>query len=167
LIKQLGQHHDKAVKGWRDSFLLDLESLPVPFYVEKGEVYDTSDSEHTSSLENSSEYDSSEDKSNVFSSDGWFDKFVESDNEGSCLSSTDDDGDVNITSSNKHTPIGPLIVHNPQVLEPSHIVVVLPGIPLQMRHKGFRLCGDNIDKSVRRHYLRSDRRNQSLHYFHA
>ena len=61
----------------------------------------------------------------------------------------------------------PLIVHNPQVLEPSHIVKVLPGIPLQVRHKGFRLCGDNIDKSIRRHHSRSDRRNQSLHYFHA
>jgi len=73
------------VKRWRDLFLLDLESLPVPSYEE---VYDTSDSEHPSSLEDSSEDDSS--------SDGWFDKFVESDNEASCLSITDDD-DVNIT----------------------------------------------------------------------
>jgi len=127
------------VKGWRDSFLLDLESLPVPSYV----FYDTSDSENTSSLE-----DSSEEDSNVFISDGLF---IESDNEESRLSSTDDD-DVNITSSNKCMPIGPLIVHHQQVLEPSHIVKVLPGIPIQMRHKSFRLCGDNIDKSVRRRH---------------
>ena len=37
-----------------------------------------------------------------------------------------------------------------------------------MRHKGYRLCGDNIDKTVRRRHLRSDRRNNiSMHYFHV
>ena len=152
LVKQLGQHHDKAVKGWRDSFILDLESLPVPAYKERGEDYELSDSEHSS--ESSSEGgDSSE-----FSSDG----FVESDNEACSLSSTDDD--IDIVRSSKQIL---LIVCHPEVLEPSHIVKMLPGIPLQARHKGFRLCGDNIDKSVCRRHLRSDRKNLSLHYFHT
>ena len=35
-----------------------------------------------------------------------------------------------------------------------------------MKHKGFRLCGDNIDKNVRTRHMRVDRRNKSLHYFH-
>lgn len=30
----------------------------------------------------------------------------------------------------------------------------------------FKLCGDNIDKTVKRRYMRSDRGNISLHYFH-
>lgn len=39
---------------------------------------------------------------------------------------------------------------------------------LEASHKphGYRLCGDNIDKTVRPRYMRSDKRNQSLHYFH-
>ena len=159
-MKKLGLNHDGAVKGWRDSFLLDLESLPIPCYEEKGEVYDPSNSEHTSSSEDSSEEDSS-----VFSSDAWFDKFLESESEELCSSSTDDD--VDITSCSKHASSGPLIAQHPDVLEPSHFVKVLPGVPLQIRHKGFRLCGDNIDISIHRRTLRSDRRNQSLHYFHA
>lgn len=31
----------------------------------------------------------------------------------------------------------------------------------------FKLCGDNIDKSVKRRYMRSDKGNLSLHYFHS
>lgn len=31
----------------------------------------------------------------------------------------------------------------------------------------FKLCGDNIDKTVKRRYLRSDKGNLSLHYFHS
>ena len=157
LVNQLGQHHDKAVKEWRDSFLLDLDSLTVPAYEEKGEGYDVlSDSEH------GSEISSDEDNTSDFS-DCCFDDDV---NEESYLPSTDDD-DIDITRSNKLVPDRPLIVHHPEVLEPSYIVKVLPGVPLQVRHKGFRLCGDNIDKSIRRRHLRSDRRNQSLHYFHT
>ena len=31
----------------------------------------------------------------------------------------------------------------------------------------FQLCGDNIDKSVKRRYMRCDKGNHSLHYFHS
>lgn len=31
---------------------------------------------------------------------------------------------------------------------------------------GYTLCGDNIDKNIRRRYQRSDRSTISLHYFH-
>ena len=30
-----------------------------------------------------------------------------------------------------------------------------------------KLCGDNIDKMVKRRYMRSDKGNLSLHYFHS
>jgi len=30
LVKQLGQHHNEAIKRWRDTFLLDLKTLTVP-----------------------------------------------------------------------------------------------------------------------------------------
>ncbi len=33
--------------------------------------------------------------------------------------------------------------------------------------KSFRICGDNIDKTARPRFLRSDRKNESLHYFHS
>ena len=122
---QLGQHHDKAVKEWRDSFLLDLDSLTVPTYEEKGEGYDVlSDSEH------GSEISSDEDNTSDFS-DCCFDDDV---NEESYLPSTDDD--IDITRSNKLVPDRSLIVRHPEVLEPSYIVKVLPGVPLQVRHKG-------------------------------
>ena len=31
----------------------------------------------------------------------------------------------------------------------------------------FKLCGNNIDKSVKRRYMRCDKGNHSLHYFHS
>lgn len=31
----------------------------------------------------------------------------------------------------------------------------------------FKLCGDNIDKTVKRRYMHSDKGNLSLHYFHS
>ncbi len=33
--------------------------------------------------------------------------------------------------------------------------------------RGYRLCGDNIDKIVRARYMRKEKRNSSLHYFHS
>ncbi len=40
------------------------------------------------------------------------------------------------------------------------------GIPDLMKHRGYRLCGYNIDKNVRTRYMRVDHRNCSLHCFH-
>lgn len=54
----------------------------------------------------------------------------------------------------------------PEVLEPSIPIQKCAGIPYLMRHKGYRLCGDNIDKNVRTRHMRLESRNQSLHYFH-
>lgn len=59
-----------------------------------------------------------------------------------------------------------LIAQPPEVLEPSVQIEKCPGVPEMMKHRGFRLCGDNIDKSVHTRHMRLDRRNQSLHYFH-
>lgn len=60
-----------------------------------------------------------------------------------------------------------LIAEAPEVLEHSVPIVKVPGLPLQMRHSGFRICGDNIDKTIRRRHMRSDRGTISLHYFHS
>lgn len=147
LITHLGENHDHSVKQWRDSFLLDLTSLHAPSYHEQCEDYESSET-------SSSDYSSEEDNNS----------FDISSSSSDFMSSTDDD---DVASSAKQCPIGPLIVRPPQVLEPSNYIKILPGLPLQLRHKGFRLCGDNIDKSICRRHLRSDRRNQSIHYFHA
>lgn len=162
LVTQLGKNHDHSVKEWRDSFLLDLASLRVPSYQEQGGDYgssETSSSDYSSSEENN--YSSEE---NNFSNEEDNISVDVSSSDSDFTSSTDDN---EIANSVKHCPAGPLIVRPPQVLEPANIIKVLPGLPLQLRHKGFRLCGDNIDKRICRRHLRSDRRNQSVHYFHA
>ena len=58
------------------------------------------------------------------------------------------------------------ITPHPEVLEPSILIKKCPGIPDLMKHRGYRLCGDNIDKSIHTRHMRLDRRNKSLHYFH-
>ena len=52
------------------------------------------------------------------------------------------------------------------MLEPSILIKKCPGIPDLMKHRGYRLCGDNINKSIHTRHKRLDRRNKSLHYFH-
>ena len=163
LITQLGENHDHSVKEWRDSFLLDSTSLRDPSFHEQCNDYESSET-------SSSDYSSEEDNrsfevlsSNVSSSNSDFTSSTGDDDEDD-----DDDEDNEVTSSVKpQYPIGPLIVRPAQVLEPSNYIEILPGLPLQRRHKGYRLCGDNIDKSISRRHLRSNRRNQSIHYFHA
>ena len=46
------------------------------------------------------------------------------------------------------------------------MITSVPGIHLQMRHCGFRICGDNIDKMIHKCFVRSDQGNVSAHYFH-
>ena len=146
LMTEMGKNHDQSVKEWRDSFLLDLATLHVPLYQGQDIDYESSD---TTSSDSCSEDDDLLDSP---SSDSEF------------TSSTDDNESP---SSFERLPIVPLIVQPPEVLEPSSMIKISPGLPLQLRHKGFRLCGDNIDKRICRRYLRSDRRNQSVHYLHA
>ena len=67
----------------------------------------------------------------------------------------------------KQCPPPVLIAAAPEVMEPSHLIQRIPGLPYQSLHCGFRICGDNIDKTVRRRHMRSDRGNISLHYFHS
>ncbi len=59
----------------------------------------------------------------------------------------------------------PLIASPPEVLEPCHFITRISG--LQNECSGFRICGDNIDKTVKARYMRVDRKNLSLHYFHS
>lgn len=59
-----------------------------------------------------------------------------------------------------------LIAQPPEVLQPSVQIERCIGMPDLMKHKGFRLCGDNLDKNVHTRHMRLERRNKSLHYFH-
>lgn len=154
-MSHLGENHDRVVKEWRNSFLLDLEtqsesSLPSNF------ENAASDFDEMTSDTSSSEEGSTDENESVNTSDDY------------TYSSDDDDTDVSDVNSNlNHLSCIPLIAHPPQVMEPSNSIATLPGIPLQKRHIGFRIVGDNIDKTIRRRYLRLDRKNQSLHFFHA
>ena len=59
LISQLGKDHDQLVKKWRDSFVLDLETLMAP-YTEECE-----NNESSSALD-SSEYSSDDNNNESF-----------------------------------------------------------------------------------------------------
>ena len=57
----------------------------------------------------------------------------------------------------------------PMIAEAAHILE--PFLPIEsflecVKHKVFA-CGDNIDKTIHRRFLRSDGGNISLHYFHS
>lgn len=58
-----------------------------------------------------------------------------------------------------------LTAEPPEVLEPSVSITQVKGLPMLMRHDGYRLCGDNLDKIIHRRHMRSDRGNISMHYF--
>jgi len=60
-----------------------------------------------------------------------------------------------------------LVVQHPEVMEPFIPIKTYSGYPLVTRHQGYRLCGDNIDKTVHRRHLHLDHQNLSLHYFHT
>jgi len=60
-----------------------------------------------------------------------------------------------------------LFLQPPEVLGPYTPIRSFSGYPLITRHRGFRLCGDNIDNTVHRRYLRLDQQNVSLQYFHT
>ncbi len=79
-------------------------------------------------------------------------------------SDTDDDDDDNAFES-QALPSHPLVVEPPQVLEPSHYIVKEAG-PMRECF-GYRFCCDNIDKTIKTRYMRSDKQNVSLHYFHS
>ena len=85
---------------------------------------------------------------------------------GNCTYSSDDNfTDLEIFAS--RLPCIALTARPPQVFESSNFIATLPGLPLQMRHKGFQLVGDNIDKTICRRHLRLDRKNESVHYFYV
>ena len=149
LISQLGKDHDQLVKKWRDSFLLDLETQPAP-YTEQCENNESSFASDSS--ESSDDNDESLDDCGSISSGGDDDEndedcdYNDEDDDNNDDYNDDDDGDDDdvIFRIPEQCQNGPLIVRPPQVLEASNIIKVLPGLPIEMRHKGFRLCGDNL-----------------------
>ncbi len=77
----------------------------------------------------------------------------------------DSESDDDTESEYQSPPPCPLIVEPSQVLEPCHFIVKECGPRRECF--GYRLCGDNIDKTVKTRYMRSDKHNLSLHYFHS
>ena len=61
----------------------------------------------------------------------------------------------------------PFVAAPPAVLEPCCHITEIVGTQSSLRPLGYRICGDNIDKTVRPRYMRSDKKNVSLHYFHS
>lgn len=68
-------------------------------------------------------------------------------------------------SEGRTAVITPLVAAPPKVLEPCHYIKTVPAVPALP--SGYRICGDNIDKTVRPRYMLSNKGNQSLHYFHS
>ncbi len=86
----------------------------------------------------------------------------ESDEDNDCFSESDFDSDE---ESHQHSPACQT-VSPPTVYERSLLITRTEQFEAPYKPRGYRLCGDNIDKTVRPRYMRSDRGNQSLHYFH-
>ena len=76
-----------------------------------------------------------------------------------------EEGDIS-EEEDEQAQMVPMIAEAPIVLESCLRIEKVPGV-CQVKTNSFRLCGDNIDKTVRRRFLRSDRGNVSLHYFHS
>ena len=101
----------------------------------------------------------------------------ESDSDGSSTSIDDEDDELTFSSAEYVTsdessgsdeactlPTHPLIAKPPEILEACHYItkeVLAKGC------FGYRICGDNIDKTIHARYMRIDKRNSSLHYFHS
>ena len=163
----LGNSHDSTVKDWANSYIPDLktqEDSSPPLYIEQGRSFIAeSNVNHNAELDEA-DSDSEEDKQFSDTSS------AVSSSEYSYSSSSDDnydDDECVCISEMSELPLVPLTACPPQVLEPCHHITQLPGLPIVMKHKGYRLVGDNIDKNIQKRHLRLDRRNQSIHHFHA
>ena len=101
----------------------------------------------------------------------------EDDNDYSDASETSSESEIDFSSGDEHVFFSddsneydsedekPLRAQPETVLEPAlDIEVVEVHSP---KIVGYTLCGDNIDKNVRRRYQRSDQQTLSLHYFHS
>ena len=79
-----------------------------------------------------------------------------------CDADTEDDESIGEDEMDQE----PLLAQAPCVLQPSDVIQTVVGVPVQRRHYGFHICGDNIDKMIRKRFMRSDQGNISAHYFH-
>ena len=120
-------------------------------------------------VESESDYDDNSDDDSD-SSDSSDDSVVSTDCD-ELIFSSDYESSTDVSSSDDESspacplPTAPLIAEPPQVLEPYHHIETILG--QRKDCYGFRICGDNIDKNIHTRYMRSDKRNTSLHYFHS
>ncbi len=110
---------------------------------------------------NSSESDSSssdnEVASDIFCSNLSFAESNEEDADNSEESSSDDEDEYD----------DPVFVAGPPTVLEEPINITKMDDNNKSSCYGYRLCGDNIDKTVRARYMRKEKRNSSLHYFHS
>ena len=78
---------------------------------------------------------------------------------------SDSDSDSENSGSDDETPTL-LTAVPPKVLEPYHHIEKIQRFTTTAIPKGYRICGDNIDKTVQPRFARSGKKNLSLHYFH-
>ena len=106
---------------------------------------------------NIDEFEDFDDESDIDSSDCDTSDDVSSENDDTFEYVTTDAEDLTTTDDDEESDgeeFGKLlIVHPPEVLEPSIIINRCPGIPDLMKHRGYRLCGDNIDKNVHARHM--------------
>ena len=81
---------------------------------------------------------------------------LNSDNE-SCMETSDQHANAMNSLTFVHIAQSPEVLNEHQVDSEIRIQTGL----------GFKICGDNIDKMVNSRYMRLDRQNRSLHYFHS
>lgn len=116
------------------------------------------------------EFDDDEDVNNEEAS--FFSDDVDSSSDEDSIESEEEiksnSSESSCSESEKEAPTAKLalIAKAPQVLEPALQIQTIPGVN-EVKTSSFRLCGDNIDKTIRRRFLRSDISNTSLHYFHS
>jgi len=155
----LGNSHDSTVKDWANSYIPDLktqEDSSPPLCIEQGRSFIAENN-----VNHNAELDEADSDSEQFSDTS----SAVSSNEYSYSSSSDDnydDDEYVCISEMSDLPLVLLTACPPQVLELCHHITQLPGLPIVMKHKGYRLVGDNIDKNIQKRHLRLDRRNQSI-----
>lgn len=86
-------------------------------------------------------------------------EILNSDNE-SCMATSDQHANTMDSLTFVQIAQSPKVLNEYQDATCSEICRIQTGL-------GFKICGDNIDKMLNSRYMRLDRQNRSLHYFHS
>ena len=184
-----GKDFDGSVLKWRDMLQANCKrveqrnvSILDEMLDDAGDSDSDDESEDESSENESEEAQNSEDEACDEEMEGCDPGNVDSDmdtDEETISCSSNDEHDTNSMNEQQSTAVcfakRPVpcteslasaciqVVQPPEVLLEYQDVVEVPKLKCEL---GFKICGDNIDKNVNSRYLRLERQNTSLHYFH-